>query len=112
MTEGIADSYITSDGVRNEKIWLAADFRESLLAEGIRKAGSVNQLGRVLGYRSRVHPGWSVRQLMNGAQPFTMDRLAILCNYIDYPLDEVLRYRVPRRRALNHQSMLPTSQHL
>ncbi len=106
MTEGMFGVSGISDGMRNEKVWLAADFREALLDEGIRKAGSVNQLGRVLGYRSRVHPGWSVRQLMNGAQPFTMERLAVLCDYLGHAIDEALRYRVPRRRALNHQTMM------
>ncbi len=108
MAEGVTELRSTSDGMRNEKIWLAADFREALLEEGIEKAGSVNQLGRILGYRSRVHPGWSVRQLINGAQPFTLERLVILCDYLGHPLDEVLRYKVPRRRALNHQSVLAT----
>jgi len=90
---------------REDKIWLSADFRADLLEEGIRKAGSINQLGRILGYRSRVHPGWSVRQLMTGAQPFTYDRLQRLSEFLGYPMDSVLMHQVPRRRALNHTHM-------
>jgi len=85
-----------------EKIWLSADFRNELLTKGIERAGSVNQLGRVLGYRSRVHPGWSVRQLMSGAQPFTVYRLRLLAEFLDMDLETILKYQVPRRRALNH----------
>jgi hypothetical protein len=112
MAEGIAEMRNIPVGMRNEKIWLAADFRETLLTSAIEKAGSVNQLGRILGYRSRVHPGWSVRQLLNGAQPFTMERLATLCEYLECPLDDILRYRVPRRRALNHQSIIGSPHNL
>ncbi|MEM3851423.1 MAG: hypothetical protein QXP70_00265 [Methanomassiliicoccales archaeon] len=88
----------------DDKIWLSADYRTELLGNAIEKAGSVNQLGRVLGYRSRVHPGWSVRQLMNGAQPFTLYRLQLLANFLNMDINEILKYQVPKRRALNHTS--------
>ncbi|MBX8631442.1 MAG: hypothetical protein J9259_02820 [Thermoplasmata archaeon YP2-bin.285] len=103
MTEGGLDSRVRTYGMQeDDKIWLSADFRTMLIGQAIEKAGSVNQLGRILGYRSRVHPGWSVRQLLNGAQPFTMERLRALCEFLGYPISEILKYRVPRRRALNH----------
>jgi hypothetical protein len=89
-----------------EKIWLSADFRTELLNRAIEKAGSVNQLGRVLGYRSRVHPGWSVRQLLTGAQPFTLQRLRTLAEFTGCPMDRIMKYQVPKRRALNHQNMM------
>ncbi|MBX8634049.1 MAG: hypothetical protein M1351_06445 [Candidatus Thermoplasmatota archaeon] len=108
MTEGIAEYRKYSDGMHEEKIWLAADFRTMLIRRAIEKAGSVNQLGRILGYRSRVHPGWSVRQLLNGAQPFTMERLAILSTFLDYPMDEILKNSVPKRRAQNHRHLSPS----
>lgn len=89
----------------DRKIWLSADFRADLLNNAIDKAGSVNQLGRILGYRSRVHPGWSVRQLLTGAQPFTYDRLRMLSEYTGCPMERIMRYQVPKRRALNHQNI-------
>ncbi len=88
------------------KIWLSADFRTELLNDAIEKAGSINQLGRVLGYRSRVHPGWSVRQLLTGAQPFTYQRLMTLSEFTGCPMDRIMKYQVPRRRALNHQNVI------
>ena len=88
------------------KIWLSADFRTELLNTAIEKAGSINQLGRVLGYRSRVHPGWSVRQLLTGAQPFTYQRLVTLSEYTGCPMARIMKYQVPRRRALNHQNFM------
>jgi hypothetical protein len=76
---------------QDDKVWLASSFRVVLFKTGIEKAGSVNQLGRELGYRSRVHPGWSVRQIMLGKQPFPLDRLKVFAEYLDMPLDEILR---------------------
>jgi|UPI0003756A9F hypothetical protein len=78
---------------QDDKVWLASSFRVVLFKTGIEKAGSVNQLGRELGYRSRVHPGWSVRQIMLGKQPFPLDRLKVFAEYLDMPLDEILRHR-------------------
>lgn len=94
----------------DEKIWLSADFRNEILSRGIEKAGSVNQLGRIMGYKSRVHPGWSVRQLMNGMQPFTIQRLRLLSEFLGIDLDEMLRYQVPRRRAMNHMTRIGAEQ--
>jgi hypothetical protein len=105
MTEGISEYRSYPEGMHEEKIWLSADFRTMLIGRAIEKAGSVNQLGRILGYRSRVHPGWSVRQLLNGAQPFTVERLAILSSFLDYPMDEILKNSVPKRRAQNHRRL-------
>lgn len=93
-----------SDWMGEGKIWLSADFRAELIDIAIEKAGSINQLGRILGYRSRVHPGWSVRQLMTGAQPFTYDRLQTLSEFTGYPMERIMKYQVPKRRALNHQN--------
>lgn len=101
----------TSEWMGDGKIWLSADFRAELLTSAIEKAGSVNQLGRVLGYRSRVHPGWSVRQLLTGAQPFTYDRLVTLSEFTGCPMDRILKYQVPKRRALNHQNMISTPEY-
>jgi len=76
-----------------DKIWLTSGFRVMLIKRGIDKAGSINQLGRELGYRSRVHPGWSVRQILVGKQPFPLERLQAFSEFLGYPLDEIMRHR-------------------
>jgi hypothetical protein len=82
-----------------EKIWLTSGFRARMIAIGIEKAGSLNELGRQMGYRSRVHPGWSVVQILLGRQAFPTDRLKRLSAYIGYSFDEVLKHQT-RPRAI------------
>ncbi len=68
--------------------------RARLIKMGIEQAGSLNALGRVLGYRSRNHPGWSVQQILIGEQAFPMERLERLADYIEIPLEEILKFQV------------------
>lgn len=82
-----------------DRIWLNSTFRVELIKKGIDKAGSINKLGRELGYRSRIHPGWSIRQILVGEQPFPFERLVKLSDYVGYPVDEVLKYRTEPRRV-------------
>lgn len=101
-------------GQKSGKIWLSSGFRVMLIKMGIEKAGSINQLGRELGYRSRVHPGWSVRQILLGKQPFPVERLRAFAEYLDMPLDDIMRHRtMPRaitldntRRALRESGLI------
>ena len=81
-----------------KKVWLESGFRVFIIKRGIDKAGSINRLARVMGYRSRVHPGWNVRQILLGYRPFTMERLEKLSNYLEYPVSEMLKYNVQRDR--------------
>jgi hypothetical protein len=71
----------------DKRVWLASAFRVELIKLGIEKAGSINRLARELGYRSRIHPGWSIRQILVGEQPFPFERLVKLTDYIGYPID-------------------------
>jgi len=95
------------------KVWLSSGFRVTLIKAGIDKAGSVNQLGRELGYRSRVHPGWSIRQILVGKQPFPFDRLVMLADYLECSLEEIMRHQTVHaavtlestRRALSANGM-------
>lgn len=80
------------------KIWLESAFRVRIIKEGVNKAGSINRLGRILGYKSRIHPGWNIRQILLGERPFSMERLAMLANYLEYPVTEMLRYQVQREK--------------
>ncbi|QLH75108.1 MAG: hypothetical protein HPY73_06425 [Methanomassiliicoccales archaeon] len=80
------------------KIWLNSSFRVMLINKGLEKAGSLNGLGRELGYRSRVHPGWSVLQILLGNQAFPAERLKRLAEYIGYPYEEILEHQTHPKR--------------
>ena len=82
-----------------DRVWLISSFRVRIIKQGIDKAGSINKLGRELGYRSRVHPGWSIRQILMGKQAFPLERLKKLANYLEYPLEEIMEHQASERRV-------------
>jgi hypothetical protein len=87
----------------DRRVWLNSSFRVELIKMGIDKAGSINRLARELGYRSRIHPGWSIRQILVGEQPFPFERLLKLSDYVGYPIEDVLRYRTePEKITVNN----------
>ncbi len=94
LPEHIPYKYLKRGEVSEDKVWLSSTFRVRLIQRGIEKAGSINQLGRVLGYRSRVHPGWSVRQILVGKQPFPSDRLRSLAEYLDQSMEDIMKHRI------------------
>jgi len=81
-----------------DRVWIASDFRVHMIKMGLEKAGSVNELGRRMGYRSRVHPGWGVVQIMQGKQAFPLPRLKLLSEYLELPLDDILRHATQSTR--------------
>jgi hypothetical protein len=81
-----------------EKVWLKSVFRAEIIKMGLEKAGSLNGLGRELGYRSRIHPGWSVLQILLGNQAFPADKLRRLADFINYPYHEILQHQTNPRR--------------
>ena len=83
----------------DKRVWLDSEFRVELIKDGIDKAGSINRLARELGYRSKIHPGWSVRQILVGAQPFPFEKLVKLSDYVGYPIEDVLKYRTEHERV-------------
>ena len=83
----------------DKRVWLNSTFRVELIKHGIEKAGSINRLARELGYRSRIHPGWSVRQILVGEQPFPYEKLVKLSDYVGFPIEEALRYRTEPERV-------------
>jgi hypothetical protein len=83
----------------DKRVWLTSAFRVELIKNGIEKAGSINRLARELGYRSRIHPGWSVRQILVGEQPFPYEKLVKLSDYVGFPIEDVLRYRTEPERV-------------
>ena len=85
------------------KVWLTSSYRVMLIKDGIEKAGSINKLGRELGYRSRVHPGWSIRQILLGYQPFPTERLRKLTEFLGTPYDDVVQHQThPRSVTLEN----------
>ena len=83
----------------DRRIWLESTFRVELIGNGIEKAGSINRLAREMGYRSRIHPGWSVRQILVGEQPFPYEKLLKLSDFLGFPIEDVLRYRTEPERV-------------
>jgi hypothetical protein len=83
----------------DKRVWLVSAFRVELIKDGIEKAGSINRLARELGYRSRIHPGWSIRQILVGEQPFPYEKLVKLSDYVGYPIEDILRYRTESERV-------------
>jgi hypothetical protein len=83
----------------DRRVWLVSAFRVELIKDGIEKAGSINRLARELGYRSRIHPGWSIRQILVGEQPFPYEKLVKLSDYVGYPIEDILRYRTESERV-------------
>ena len=76
-----------------KKVWISTKYRVTLIKRGLEVAGSMNNLGRMMGYRSKRHPGWSVRQILFGFQPFPMERLEILAEMVDENVSDILKHR-------------------
>ncbi len=91
-------------GKINRKVWLAAQFRVGLISEGIEKAEGINRLARILGYKSRIHPAWPLRQIIVGKQPFPFERLARLADFMHHDLAEILHHEVLSARLANENN--------
>jgi hypothetical protein len=91
---GYGNPYFHYGNRTPKSIWIAPEMRARIIKEGIDKAGSLNALGRVLDYRSRNHPGWSVQQILIGEQAFPLERLERLADFIEIPLEEILKFQV------------------
>ncbi len=95
--------FFRREPARPKKVWIETPTRVSLIKEGLEVAGSMNNLGRMLGYRSRRHPGWSVRQILWGFQPFPIERLEKLADITDTTVDEILECRTDPRYISKQQ---------
>jgi hypothetical protein len=76
---------------KNVSILLEDNFRKKLMEESIGKAGSMHQLGRVMGYIGNA-PNWSVKQIIQGNQGIPLFRLERLCGFMKLPLEEVEKH--------------------
>ena len=72
-------------------IFLDEDFRKKLIETGIRKAGSITQLGRVMGYMGNA-PNWNVKQILRGKQGVPLHRLKRLCSFLGVSLNEIEKH--------------------
>ncbi len=85
-------------------MWLTAPFRIRIISEGIEKAEGINRLARIIGYRSRIHPAWPLRQILVGKQPFPGDRLVKLAEFTGHDVAEVMKHSVPTARLANENN--------
>jgi len=72
-------------------VFLEEDFRKKLIETGIRKAGSMNQLGRVMGYMGNA-PNWNIKQILHGKQGVPLYRLKRLCAFLGMSLNEIEKH--------------------
>ena len=85
--------YYSRKRANSRKVWLSTSYRVDLIKKGLEAAGSMNNLGRMMGYRSKRHPGWSIRQILYGFQPFPIDRLEMLAEMLDVDVESILQHR-------------------
>ncbi len=86
---------------KTRRVWLSAPFRIRIISEGIEKADGINRLARIIGYKSRIHPAWPLRQIVIGKQPFPFERLMKLAGFTGYDPADVLKHEVPTARVAN-----------
>ncbi len=98
-------SMITQEArMQRKKIWLLARFRIGLIRQGIDRADGINRLARIIGYSSRIHPAWPLRQILVGRQPFPYDRLEKLADFLSYDMKEILSYEAASQHLANEQN--------
>ncbi|MGC8580990.1 MAG: hypothetical protein ACP5RS_01595 [Thermoplasmata archaeon] len=102
--------YFNKKRVSN-KVWIDPYFRAYIVKKAIEKAGSLNEVGRVMGYRSRIHPGWSVRQILVGIRPVAKERLNRLLSYLNIPYEEAEKHIVTNNRYTTSETYLALKQY-
>lgn len=83
-----------SNGV---SIILEDQYREHIIKRAIEKAGSMYQLGRIMGYMGNA-PNWNIKQILSGKQGIPFYRLKRLCDLLDINLDDVEKHIVQLKR--------------
>jgi len=73
---------------RTASIILEDSFRRSILKQAIKKAGSMRQLGKIMGYSSNS-PNWSIKQILEGKQGIPLHRLEKLCTFMGLSLADI-----------------------
>jgi len=87
---------------RNACIYLNDSFRVTFIKKAIEKAGSMRQLGRIMGYTGNA-PNWSIKQIAEGKQGIPLSKLERLCNFMGISLidveKEISDIKVSRRKS-------------
>ena len=73
---------------RTTRIFLKDSFRTALLKEAIEKAGSMRQLGRIMGYAGSS-PNWHIKRIAEGKQGIPLGRLERLCTFMGISLKDI-----------------------
>jgi DNA-binding Xre family transcriptional regulator len=76
---------------KDASILLKEEFRRELIERGIEKAGSMRQLGRVMGYTGDA-PNWHIKQILQGKRGIPLFRLERLCKFMNISLADIEKY--------------------
>lgn len=66
-------------------------FRKRFIEDAIRKAGSMRELGRIMGYTGKAS-NWNVKQILYGKQGIPLFRLERLCEFMNISFVDVKKY--------------------
>ena len=70
---------------KSSSIFLEDEYRKRLIESAIKKAGSMNQLGKIMGYTGSA-PNWNIKQILAGNQGIPLFRLKRLCDFMELSL--------------------------
>jgi len=73
---------------RYASVLLEDDFRKRFIQDAIEKAGSLCELGRILGYTGKAS-NWNVKQILYGKQGIPLFRLKRLCQFMNLSIDQL-----------------------
>jgi len=82
---------------RYASIVLENGFRKRFIEDAIKKAGSLRELGRIMGYTGKAS-NWNVKQILHGKQGIPLFRLERLCDFMNVPLADIQKHVVKIRQ--------------
>lgn len=81
-----------------DSIFLEEPYVKELIILGIKKAGSMHQLGKILGYTCNA-PNWPIKQIRDGKQGIPYFRLLRLAHFLQEDPADILRHAVRLKRT-------------
>jgi hypothetical protein len=78
---------------KSTRIFLNDTFRVTFIKEAIEKAGSMRQLGRIMGYTGNS-PNWNIKRILDGKQGVPLFRLQRVCEFMNIPLTDIEKFFV------------------
>lgn len=92
-----------------DSIFLDEPYLKNLIDSGIAKAGSMRQLGKILGY-SGFSKSWSIKQIRDGKQGILYRRLSKLAEFLNMKPEIILKHTLHiyswQRRRLSPKEFL------